>query len=595
MNIPFYVEYNGEKINRGIIPFKELPNKIREASKNNIELYFSYYLFDNEANLHKASGRKTLEGFKGNVYFRKIILDIDKKTDSEDFCLRRAREFAYRINSDYDIPYESMQYYFSGTGFHIVLPDIFKFDPSPTLPLLVKYNFEKLFPESDIMPFTSHRSLIRAPHTINSKVSLFKIPLSTDEFFKMDYAYFQREAKENRLGFKHETEPYSKDWTHLIEKVPAIAITSDDSIKKHEEDSIATCISNMYYEGALKGTNRHNKILRMVSAWRRAGVPRPAILFSLTQWANTLDPYEVKRLVDNVYEKSYAYGCNDTMMSSYCSDKCIFHKKRNFTVNIITTKEAEQTFVDFVRSDYEDKSFDMNEVFTGGYSYKFLPGEVFGIQGGTKLGKSAVIENMAVELKRINSIYCTFENGINLTYRRLIQIAHNMSKEQVIQYYKTYDNSLSKDIDHIKLLSLPPTLEQLDKLIIDHNPKLVIIDTLGDIDVPGVTDMTAKTGILAPRLKEIANRRGVIIGCILHVGKAESAPDYKTGKTRQLTVHSNIGSSAVAQKFDKILSWEGEREGMYRTLTASASRDEGELKLNLRFDKHTFKMELTNE
>jgi hypothetical protein len=588
MKVPFYVEINSEKVNRKVVPLEEVPKLVPVYARHRNTLFMSYYLFDNEINDHYSRGVKTIRGFRGNVYFRKLIVDIDKGKDTSEFVLRRAREFCYRMNSDYDIPYESIEYYFSGSGYHIALPQLFKFNPSNSLPILVSQNFGRLFPEGDKAVWSSFASMIRVPNTFNEKVGLFKIPLTQDEFFNGNTEDFNRIAKEPRLNFKWNLEPFEKDFTHLIEEIP-IKLSSIPSNENKDQSTIATCITNMYREGAEAGT-RHHKILRMSSAWRRAGLPREAVAKLLIDWADSLEPYEVKRIVDDTYDKGYTYSCADYLMSKYCSDKCIFYRKKNYTLDLITPADAEKDFVNFIRSDFESKSFDLNEAFPGKYVYKFYPGEVFGIQGPTKIGKSGFIQNLLVKLTRMKSIYCTFENHKNLAYRRFIQIAHGMTKKQVEEYYKQSNNSLSDKIKHIQMLVIPPTIEQFEKMIIDNQPQIVIVDTLDGLDVPGVTDITAKTSILANRLKEVAQRTDCIIGCILHISKQASSPNWK-GEVKRLDVHSSIGSSAIAQKFDKILSWEGERESVYRTLTASASRDEAEITLNLRFNKHNFRME----
>ena len=587
MKVPFYVEVNSEKINRKVVPFEEMSKLVRMHAKHRNTFYMSYYLFDNEINEHYSRGVKTVRGYRGNIYFRKLIIDIDKGKDTPEFVLRRAREFCFRINDEYEVPYESIEYYFSGTGYHIVLPNMFKFNPSNSLPILVNQNFSRLFPEGDKGVWSAAGSMIRVPNSHNEKVGLFKIPLTQDEFFNGKTEDFQREAKEPRLDFKWELEPYDKDFTNLIAKIPQKLTSLPESNK--ESTSIATCVTTMYQEGAVAG-QRHAKLLRMASAWRRAGIPREAVTKILIDWADNLEPYEVKRIVDDTYNGNYAYSCSDSLMVKYCSDKCIFHRKRNYTVDLIEANDAEKDFVEFIRGDFESKSFDLNEVFHGDYVYKFYPGEVFGIQGPTKIGKSGFIQNVLVRLPRMKSIYCTFENHKLLAYRRFIQISHGMSRKQVEEYYKNYDNSLSAKIKHIQMLVLPPTIEQLEKMIVDSKPQIVIVDTLDGMDVPGVTDVTAKTGILASRLKEVAQRTNCIIGCILHISKDASSLNWK-GEVKPLNVHSSIGSSAIAQKFDKILSWEGERDSVYRTLTASASRDEGEIKLNLQFNKLTFQME----
>ena len=49
--------------------------------------------------------------------------------------------------------------------------------------------------------------------------------------------------------------------------------------------------------------------MRMVSAYKRAGVPMLVALNGMFTWAdNTMSEEEIKRTVTNVYEGSYQYG-----------------------------------------------------------------------------------------------------------------------------------------------------------------------------------------------------------------------------------------------------------------------------------------------
>ena len=275
-------------------------------------------------------------------------------------------------------------------------------------------------------------------------------------------------------------------------------------------------------------------------------------------------------------------------MMKYCDSKCIFHKKKNYVSEVINAKSAEEQFIKWLRTDMTKGMFDLNQIWKC-ESYPTYPGEVLGITADTKLGKSTVVMNMLVKLKNHKSLYVTMENGLMLTYRRFIQIAKNKSKEEVMEWYQTNNNSWSESINHINVVTIPPTIEGLRKMIIDHKPQIVVIDTLEDLNVKGVDDVTQKTNVLAPQVKEIAQELNVIIICILHMNKAGS--EDERGKSRNPTLNSPKGSSAIKQKFDKMFAWYGDRKGVYRTLEVMAARDESnDFKLSLVFDNNTMRI-----
>lgn len=583
------VELTSNKINKSIVPIQALSAKIKEAALNRNELFISYFSFPEDELKKHFEVKKTLASYKGNMIYRSTILDIDRREDTDAFCLQRAREFARRLNNEFDIPMEEIIFYFSGRGYHFHLPPVFVFEPTPHLQLIIRHNFSELFPECDSNPYSSVRGSIRLPNSFNEKSGLFKIPLDQDEFFTMDWQEIHDLAKEPRLKFKYPEQSHDLNLNRLISEVPKPAFTSkDNAIEGNTEsaENVATCLSKMFHEGPTEGT-RHQKALRIASGWRRAGIPREAVRQILTPWS-TLHELEIKDIVDRTYESGYAYSCSDKLMEKYCDAKCIFYKKKNYVAEVVSMSKAEEAYVNYIRSDARKNMFNMNELWAS-KSYKTFPGEVIGITADTKLGKSTLVMNMIVKLKRMKSLYITMENGLNLTYRRFAQIAKGKSAAEVDEYYMQNTNTWSESFSHIDIVTLPPTLDHLRKMIQDHKPHIVVIDTLEDLYVKGVEDAVQKTGILAPQIKEIALQMNVIIICILHMNK--SGTEDEKGKSRKPTLNGIKGLSSIKQKFDKLFSFYGDRAGFYRTLEIMAARDESnEFKLELLLDDTTMRI-----
>lgn len=569
----------GSFSNRGIvIPTSSLKEKIDIAIANKQELYNSYYFFDEEI-LEHFKIRKTVKNYKGKYHLDNPLIDIDRGTNTDDFTLVRIRELLTRLEDDFSIDLDSVGIFFSGTGYHIVLPNIFKFEPSNFLPDAVRDTMLKYFPEGDNI-YDGAR-LIRTVNTINNKSGLYKIPLTAEEARTLSASQILELAKEPRYITVDDKTFIIPDLSHIVEYKP-------DSAPDHTDaTNIVTCVQKMYLEGAKPGT-RHKKMLRMLSAWRRQGIPKVAAYDAMVSWASNMQPYEVKHIVDDIYSKAYVYSCKDTLMTEYCDPKCIFYKNRNFAIEVITAEEAEKAFVHFVRSDIETKAFDLNEIYNCN-SFKFYPGEVCAIIGDTKLGKSTIVQNIITFLPRMKSIYLSLENYQNLAYRRFIQIAHNMTKGEVIEHYKVHENSLRHAIEHITMLTLPPTIEDIRRLLLERKPEIVIIDTLDGISTPGIVDITQKTDYIANSLKVIAGQTDTIIICIAHISKAYAIDS--DGKQKPMTIHSAKGSTFIAQKFDKVLAWEGTRDSKQRVLSTLGTRDEGTIRIAFEFNTDTFRME----
>ena len=180
----------------------------------------------------------------------------------------------------------------------------------------------------------------------------------------------------------------------------------------------------------------------------------------------------------------------------------------------------------------------------------------------------------------------TLEVGELQIYRRFCQIAHDMSKFEVIQYHTECDstmlNEFRKPINHIKFLQVSPELSDVKALINESGAQLIVIDTIDGIQVMYNNDPINKMDKIASQLKQIAQQLGVIIIGISHISRSASR-EY-------LDIHSAKGNSAIEQKADKIIGITGDREDTsHRIIRALGSRDENNFHISCNFDYNTFK------
>lgn len=103
--------------------------------------------------------------------------------------------------------------------------------------------------------------------------------------------------------------------------------------------------------------------------------------------------------------------------------------------------------------------------------------------------KTAFIQNLCVEIP-VPILYLTLEFSAELLFRRFIQIANNATKDYVNDVFSNEFNietqkKLIKPIEHIRVLDTSPNIKEMSKLIGQFNPKIVVIDTVGDIVVSG--------------------------------------------------------------------------------------------------------------
>jgi hypothetical protein len=337
-------------------------------------------------------------------------------------------------------------------------------------------------------------------------------------------------------------------------------------------------------EGPTEGS-RHHKLLRLASTYRRAGVPLEITIAGLSSWASSMHPYEVKRLAEDVYAKGYRFGCDDEIMAKYCDPGCIYFKQKNYSQELLSAKKMERDFIEFVRTDFGNRVFDLASFFNLKAPYKFYPGELVVLWGDTGLGKTSFAQNLCVGLTKMRILYLSLEVHANLLYRRFIQIVTGMTKDQIVAYYKTHNNTLSEKVSHITAMTVSPDLDAIRRLIAEEQPSLVVIDTLDGIVYPGKEKDS--TGPLAIALKEMAQKYNTIIFVVHHISK-DAALD-RDKKQRELNIHSGKGSSSAEQKADKVIGVEGNMDSKFRVIKSLKARDEEKFTLSLIFNKDTFR------
>ena len=136
--------------NRGVLVPKNLLSKYIDL---NTALYRSAYLYNEEAVLFAKTHGNTLKNYYGERSIDKVLIDIDKKDNSNEHTLNLARSIIFDLE-ELGVTHKSIQPYFSGTGYHIVVTnDIFEFPVSADLPYIVKNTMKKMFPLADYMVY----------------------------------------------------------------------------------------------------------------------------------------------------------------------------------------------------------------------------------------------------------------------------------------------------------------------------------------------------------------------------------------------------------------------------------------------------------
>jgi len=558
------------------------------------ELYRSYYTYDDKILEHRKL-YKTVRGYEGTMWLDQITIDIDKgKEESDDGVLFRTQSFVERLYEDWKLDQNEIRIWYSGRGYHITFPDIFRFEPSPYIADEVKATLVKYFPEMDSMPLMKP-GLIRVGFSYNSKTKRYKTPLSAGELFSLKAEeIIKLSEKFGMRKVEHDRMSKVPDYSEL--KVVKVTKKKKEEEERGESTRVVTCAQTMFDQGAAAqdaDPGRHKVLLRLVGSWRMAGQSYAGTMALAKAWNDgSLPDYDLEKHVKYNWDKGYTPGCEDEIRKKFCDQKCIHFKAKNYVTEVLDSKTMEEGFTDFMKKDFSKTSFDLNEIYKlrENQTYRFYPGEHVIILGETKLGKTAFAQNICVGLPRMKILYLSLEVNDRLLFRRFIQIAYGMTKGEVMEHYEKGGESLTDRIEHIQVMTTAPDLDNIERLIKRYHPQIIVIDTMDGIQVKKYSEGTAKTEQLGNQLKRIAQETDTIIISVHHISKSSSLNDR--GEPKELTIHSGKGSSAVEQKADRVIAVEGSLQTNVRLIRSLGTRDDESFAISVQFNAgSTFIME----
>ena len=324
----------------------------------------------------------------------------------------------------------------------------------------------------------------------------------------------------------------------------------------------------------------------MANAWKRMGVPKEGVIKMSEYNVPSLDRNEILKIVDDVFAWQHnGYSCSDTIMDKYCDPLCKFYKNKNYGLEVYGVSELSNLLKEFVHMDMDNNSFNLKDYYPIPNDYRFLPGELAILLGDTKLGKTAWLQSLMVKLSHMNILYLSLEVGNWLIFRRFLQTANDLTKQEVNEIYRTYDeskvNAINDKVKNIKVMTTSPDIDSMKQIISENQPQIVCIDTIDAIEVKYNNDPFTKMEKIVNSLKQIATQMDVIFFGISHISKGASRDT--------LTVHSAKGNSAIEQKADKIIGITGDRQANdIRIIRSLASRDETDFEMALKFRYHSF-------
>jgi len=163
-------------------------------------------------------------------------------------------------------------------------------------------------------------------------------------------------------------------------------------------------------------------------------------------------------------------------------------------------------------------------------------------------------------------------------YRRFLQIDKSKTSQEVDEHYMHNSNSWSKDIDYIQCLTVPPTIEGVKHLVAETMPKILVIDTIDGLgSTQYISDSMVKIDHIIQGLRQIVSAQDIIIIGVSHITKSGS-------RDGRLDVHAAKHSSSIAQKADKVMAIEGDRDSQLRVFRSLKSRDANNFETTLEYN-----------
>jgi len=554
-----YVEVAiGSPRNRGtLIPKANLASYI---SKNE-PLYRSMYLYDEPAKQY-ITKEGSVRNFIGMRYIDNILIDIDKKDNTDEFTLDKVRNLLHILEDEYSInPRKATQTYFSGSGYHISLPgSIFNFNPSPDLPFLVKETLKTLFEGIDFMIYMAP-GIYRVQHTINKKTNLYKIPLSLKEVYNSMPDEIKHLASTARFDF-----PYQEllGDGELEDRV----ITEKPRIQTFksvvEPTTVVPCVQRMLSVGPTEG-NRNMTSLRIASHFRRHGVPSEYAKVSTLHWNNnSLEPGQIIKNVEQTYERGYKYSCNDDIMKQYCRTNCIYFKRKDYDVEVKDAETLQEEYLSRLSTDFIGKTLNMSNMLglDKTLDSTIYPGELVTVFGPTGSNKTTFASNLILGVDMANdcikpenqipTLFLSLELSAWYMHRRHLQIVSGLTKDEVnanpAEVYECHKELLQ----HVVVQTISPTLEQIQNKIRELHPAVVVVDYIDLVETPPhIKGEYEQVKYISHNLSNMAVNMDVIIIQVSQVSREYSRADA-------LDLYAGKGSGAIENASRKVVGLIGQ-------------------------------------
>jgi KaiC/GvpD/RAD55 family RecA-like ATPase len=587
MNLNFtYREYVFSGVtNRGLVS-----NTMPTLPVPPIECYQSVFLFGEDYKKY-ADENKSVGAYQGKIYCDWIPIDIDNE-DLEIAKLHTLKVLEH-LFKEYAVKPTQLKYFFSGSkGFHILFPSsLIALTPTENLHTQIKTFIERLVKNLGVsvdFKIYDKTRIFRIPNTQNIKSGMYKIPITFDALLASDIATIKAMAVIPHIL------PFETSWKQTIntkllsllnESTSASIsqkVVQTDSMQTEPKKYTKLCIHKIL-AGVGQG-NRDSTALRLAVHFRKQGMTKDVTYQTLLAWnkKNTppLDDKDIEIKINSAFSGSYDFGCNDSVLQSFCSEDCVYKNKPKVeeklnevldepdtpTVdNIYSLRDVEKKYKDYVASveKYRIKLGikEIDDAIRG-----IARGESMMVMGRTSVGKSIfmlnLIKNIALNQK-VPVLLFTLESPAEQIYERLAQMVLNMTGREVEEIYRQ-GSSPQELLDTLGeyvyiidkgFITCTQISEYIELTEEKYKRKIgcVVIDYVGRISEYGgnqydkitkigfnLTNVAKETNTALIFLHHVSSKavqegEPVILSAALDSGRLVDAPDFVLGLWRNIT------------------------------------------------------------
>tara|TARA_R100001244_G_C5171739_1_gene131747 strand:- start:2262 stop:4046 length:1785 start_codon:yes stop_codon:yes gene_type:complete len=556
----FYVEIaqDAPKYRGHLIPKAELIKYIAKDSA----LYRSVYLYDEDAkDIIDKEG--SVRNFYGVRHLDNILVDIDKGDNTDEHTRDKLHAFLYALSAEHQVnTRKSTQVYFSGTGYHVSIHGgVFNFPSSQNLPFSVRTTMHKLFPDIDHSIYI-RSGIYRVQHSLNYKTGLYKIPLTHSEAENSSIDEIKELAKTQRLSYPYiELIGEGELEDAVITEAPRIRQLG---AKVREPSNMVPCVQKMLSLGPQPGS-RNNVLHRIVSHFRRHGVPSEYTKVSMLHWNNkSLDENMVIEKVEYAYDKGYQYGCHDKYMAQHCRTNCIFFKRKDYLIDVKTSADLQEEYVKRIRTDFSGRILELGKMLglSDRTEVNIYPGELVTIFGPTGSSKTTLAQNLILGVDMMNNrintdwqiptLYLSLELSGWLMHRRHLQIVSDSNRETAEDTFEELYEQHQNELQHLSVQTISPTIEQIRDKIRELQPAVVVVDYIDLIETPPhIKGEYEQVKYISHNLSNMAVNLDIIILQVSQVSR-----DYSRNEV--LDLYAGKGSGAIENASRKVIGLNGQ-------------------------------------